>query len=100
MATFTFRPLISTGQITLQITKSGERNVNTSISSSNVGCGGTIIWKEMASVPIPPQFKQSSAEAVSTRDIDVLPTQARSVRDRVNNDLAHVGVTFGNNKPN
>merc|ERR1719167_24147 len=95
MATFTFR----ISQDTLQITKSGQRNVKTSTSSSNVGCGGTIIWENMASVPIPTEFKQNSQQEVSTRDIDVLPQEASPVKDQVNNLLSSVSAKFGNEQP-
>lgn len=73
MSTFTFR---ITGGI-LNIAKTGERHIEKKKSSSNeltVGCKKKITWKNMQTVPVPPEFQLEQGD-VNTEDILCLPKE-------------------------
>ena len=72
LGTFSFRWLANSN---LEITKSGGKTVKSvRKSSSPIGCGKTINWKEMATVSVPSEF--SETVKVGTSDIKVLPPTA------------------------
>jgi GTP-binding protein EngB required for normal cell division len=75
MATFSFE---FTGAKFL-ISKVGVRAISVQSSSvKGVGCGKTIVWSDMASVPVPGDFKESE-KAISTEDVAQL-SQAQSIK--------------------
>ena len=81
LGTFSFRWLANSN---LEITKSGGKTVKSvRKSSSPIGCGKTINWKEMATVSVPPEF--SETVKVGTSDINVLPPMA----SRFNKQLSY-----------
>lgn len=77
LATFTFQ---WDGK-TLGISKTGSRQVTHSRPASanprsaKVGCGRNIIWKEMAPVQVPPEFRET--KAVTTDDVQLIPEKVQ-----------------------
>merc|ERR1719320_1877691 len=65
----------------LNIWRSGSKAVGSSPSSqqTGVGCGKTINWKEMAPVPLPPEFTEAAIASVD--DVKLLPCQAKASWD-------------------
>ena len=83
LGTFSFRWL---GNGNMEITKSGGKTVKSERNSSSaIGCGKTINWKEMATVSVPSEF--SETVKVGTSDIKVLPPTAsgfnRQLSDKI-----------------
>ena len=100
MATFTFAPRVTSKLESFEIVKSGMKKARSGPSSNlNLGCGKTVNWKKMASVPIHPEFQESAA--VTTTDVTVVPSAARPVKERIGHYLKNAGrnIQFGNSKP-
>jgi GTP-binding protein EngB required for normal cell division len=71
----------------LNITKGGNKNVNSQKSSSSefAGCGKTISWNEMATVAVPEEF--SETVKICTSDIKMLPPVASGFQEDLSNLL-------------
>ena len=102
MATFTFLANISNGLKGFSISKSGEKKrvEKTGSCLKKVGCGKTIAWKDMKSVPLselPADFRQSAE--VTTKDISIAHSKkAKSVTNKADDELKQIGaqMMFGN----
>lgn len=79
LGTFSFRWL---GNDNLEITKSSLKTVRYERSSSSgIGCGKSINWKNMATVSVPSEF--SETVKVATSDIKVLPPAASGFKEQL-----------------
>ena len=103
MATFTFRLRTSNEVESFSIEKSREKLARSALKPSGenperkrAGCGATISWTDMAPVSIPPELME--ANAITTKDVLVLPKEARNVKELVTKMITEgaAKLTFGN----
>ena len=87
MATFAFQLRTDEQLSSFKISEAGSKKVN--LPSQNVeenrfgiGCGRKIEWKGMNSVPVPPELRDGD---INTNDVDVVPKEGASVKNRVSN---------------
>ena len=83
----------------LNIAKAGKKNVKSQKSSSSnfVGCGKTIIWSEMATVAVPPEF--SETVKICTNDVKMLPPVASGFQEGLSNLLHSASGAMKLTKP-
>lgn len=84
LGTFSFRWLDNGN---LEISKSGGKTVKSEkpSSSSFIGCGRSINWKQMATVTVPSEF--SETVKVGTSDIEVLPPTASGFKEELSDKI-------------
>lgn len=84
LGTFSFRWLDNGN---LEISKSGGKTVKSEkpSSSSFIGCGRSINWKQMATVTVPSEF--SETVKVGTSDIKVLPPTASRFKEQLSDKI-------------
>lgn len=84
LGTFSFRWL-SNGKC--EISKSGGKTVKSvrPSSSSSIGCGKSINWKQMPTVTVPSEF--SETVKVGTSDIKVLPPTASGFKEQLSDKI-------------
>ena len=98
MATFKFSLRTSNDLESFMIEQSGEKRARTLLRTAQsgrkgAGCGRTITWKSMAPVQPPPEVMEAT---INTKDVNVVPRAATSVKERVNNMLKGIKLEFGN----
>jgi len=87
MATFSFQLRTNEQLSSFKITESGSKKVKESSQNDGqnnygIGCGKKINWKSMNIVPVPPELRDGD---INTNDVDVVPKEGASVKNKVSN---------------
>ena len=102
MATFTFSLRTGNELESFSIEQSGEKRARSALVNpggnpekrKSAGCGASIKWTGMAPVSIPPELME--AKTVTTKDVLVVPREARNIKEEVTKKINEVKLTFGN----
>ena len=87
LGTFTFRWL-DNGNLVISKSVGKTLKSKSPSSSSFIGCGRSINWKQMATVTVPPEF--SETVKVGTSDIEVLPATASKFKEQLSDRIGAV----------
>ena len=96
MATFSFQLRTGDGLDDFKIISGGTKKVpqkgEEECVKKRIGCGKSINWSEMNTVPVPPEFRDGS---VNTSDIDVVHPNAGGVKGKVGSIIKEGKKMFG-----